>query len=515
MNALSQRPVHPLLFAALPVLSLMLANFDEVAWDVALGALALAEALGAATWMLVRAALVRERHRAALLATLLVLSLLSVSRARLLEEALLSYGGATTFRLAVTLWGLAVLLLALVLRRTRRDLRLATGAANFAGLAVVGLLCVRLAGAQGAARQGGWAGAPPGSRAEGAAPPAGEAAPSVYLLIPDAHGRHDLLSSNYGVDSTAFLAGLRARGFRIVEGSRSNYDRTSYSIPSLLGLDYLPAGYVPSIHSAPVVPAAARFLKDRGYVFVGVQTLPEVDLRLVDVLVRRPAWSGDFHDELFGAFLSLRQTWEERQRERIRFAFEALAQVAGTRPRQFVVAHVKAPHEPYVFLHDGSEAPAEPPSRRSESVRGYAEQVQYVDRLILEAIDVILAKERIPPVIVLVGDHGPWEYYAGDSNQGLNGSFLLDHFSNLVAVRLPKGGPDCLWDGMTLVNVLRSVLRCQFQAPLEPLPDRSFITSITSDEAPALDVTDQTGTPEDWARYARLHELDQASGAGR
>jgi len=68
--------------------------------------------------------------------------------------------------------------------------------------------------------------------------------PDVYYIILDAYGRADRLQTYYGYDNTPFLKALEARGFFIATQSEANYNQTPLCLASALSMNYLkpPAG---------------------------------------------------------------------------------------------------------------------------------------------------------------------------------------------------------------------------------------------------------------------------------
>ena len=79
--------------------------------------------------------------------------------------------------------------------------------------------------------------AKPVSRAAGAHGPAIK--PSIYLLILDEYANSDALREQFGFDNHEFQDSLRHLGFRIPHQVRSNYMRTTLSLPSLLNFTHL------------------------------------------------------------------------------------------------------------------------------------------------------------------------------------------------------------------------------------------------------------------------------------
>lgn len=65
--------------------------------------------------------------------------------------------------------------------------------------------------------------------------------PDIYLIALDGYARGDILASEYGYNNLAFEGALRELGFTIPERSQSNYTHPVYSIAACLNMDYLSA----------------------------------------------------------------------------------------------------------------------------------------------------------------------------------------------------------------------------------------------------------------------------------
>ena len=63
--------------------------------------------------------------------------------------------------------------------------------------------------------------------------------PDLYYFVLDGYGRADVLAENFDFDNSAFLEGLRQRGFVVADQSRSNYFWTNLSLASSLNLGLL------------------------------------------------------------------------------------------------------------------------------------------------------------------------------------------------------------------------------------------------------------------------------------
>ena len=62
--------------------------------------------------------------------------------------------------------------------------------------------------------------------------------PNIHLLLLDGYPRRDVLEG-LGFDNGSFLSAMAERGFEVYPGSRSNYERTPFSLLTLLTLRHL------------------------------------------------------------------------------------------------------------------------------------------------------------------------------------------------------------------------------------------------------------------------------------
>jgi hypothetical protein len=187
----------------------------------------------------------------------------------------------------------------------------------------------------------------------------------------------------------------------------------------------------------------------------------------------------------------------EVHRSRIRNIFDVLQHLPPTEEPKFVFAHIIAPHPPFVFAADGTPVtPEEPFTLRftfddsdpsgKDYIRGYRDQVVYVNGELEKVITAILENSEVPPVIVLFGDHGP------DSNSG-QVSYVQERMTNLIAVHAPTGDAG-LYPDITLVNVFRVVFNEVFGADYPLLPDRVLYSEYAKPYE-FLDVTEDIDPP--------------------
>jgi hypothetical protein len=337
--------------------------------------------------------------------------------------------------------------------------------------------------------------------------------PDIYYIILDAYGRSDVLANFYGVDNSGFLHWLEQKGFFVASQGHTNYTQTIFSVAASMNMEYIGPNQ-PLVNGRDYFSRLiqenqlADLLKECGYRTIAFESgffftdHPDVDLYLSG-----GNWLNEFEslllaDTPLGMLMEQQTLVKQRQgypahRDRILFAFEQLGELAAQPGPKFIFAHILSPHPPFVF--DAQGKPIQP--ARSYSIgdgddfrgsweeyrRGYAGQVQFVDKKLEQAIDRILADSEKPPVIIIQGDHGPGGHLDWDSPAQ---SCLAERTSILNAYYLPGDGAAQLYPEISPVNSFRVVLNQYFAAGLELLPDKTYFTSHRLTRQ-VIDITDQ------------------------
>jgi len=126
---------------------------------------------------------------------------------------------------------------------------------------------------------------------------------------------------------------------------------------------------------------------------------------------------------------------------------------------KFVMAHLLLPHEPFVFTPDGRY---EYHHTDDEFEIGYRNNAEFIDSHLGEVLANIIARSSVPPVIIVMGDHGP---------NGTPPEMLLPI---LNAYYIPNAAEDDFYDRITPVNSFRVVFNAHFSTDYEILEDLSY-----------------------------------------
>lgn len=333
--------------------------------------------------------------------------------------------------------------------------------------------------------------------------------PDIYYIILDGYGRQDILQALYNFDNSDFLNALKSRGFYIAEESTSNYVQTLLSLSSSLNLDYLQSlkaegakiegreDLVGLLKKSKV----RSILAQNGYQLVSFRnsynaTIPDAEIYYDDTGVAYPVTPFEsividhtlirvllhvpfFHEALI-------EMPYDTHRNQILSTFTRLQQIPSLDGDYFVYAHIIAPHPPFVFDKNGNPLPHNEPFRladgnnyiknhsREDYIEGYRNQAQYINKLVLQTVDAILANSDTPPIIIIQGDHGPGSHlHQGSLKKTLPG----ERFSILNAYYFPDQDYASLYPSISPVNSFRLLLNQFFGGNYALIPDRHYYST--------------------------------------
>ena len=135
---------------------------------------------------------------------------------------------------------------------------------------------------------------------------------------------------------------------------------------------------------------------------------------------------------------------------------DVLGTVPGIPGPKFVYLHLSSPHPPWVFDSAGSY------KNEDDLYPGYTDAVAYLDKRMPDILRNIIAKSKVPPIIILQGDHG----YAA----GVQYARLL----NLNAYYLPGNGKQLVYPTITPINSFRLIFNAYFGGKYPMLADKGY-----------------------------------------
>ena len=310
--------------------------------------------------------------------------------------------------------------------------------------------------------------------------------PDIYLILLDGHGRSDVLKNEFGYDNSQFINGLKDMGFYVASCSQSNYASTKYSLTSMFQMDYIQVvdgqDRIPALKSTPFLET----LRANGYSVFTFENYASGHFNLGEDLrfSRHQFALGEIDisgglNEFEGIMLNTSITrlfldteiipgFNENELIKLeyyehylqtKYILAKLPEIPKLKSPKFVFVHILVPHIPQIFTPDGSFRYPEDTTRN-----GYRDNAEFIDTQILPIVNKILVQSEKPPVIILMGDHGP------PANLG---SPEL-RMENLDAYFVDQNAKSKLYNSITPVNSFRIVLNEYFGSDYPLLDDVSY-----------------------------------------
>lgn len=309
--------------------------------------------------------------------------------------------------------------------------------------------------------------------------------PDIYYLIPDGYTSFHGLKKYFNFDNAEFLKFLKDKGFFVAQKSTCNFMQTYTSLASVLNLKYI--NHLKNEMGAN--SQNVRFLYEmvrNNYLF---QLLKQKGYRTIHLgcgkgeSMNNPYADLDFRFADMSEFMmfllqtSMLRPFENRfidDIKRVRMQFDKAKQlISMTDKPKIMFIHFLLPHPPLAVDRNGNRLP-----KYDHRILGsdwlprdrYVEQTLYTNKLMTEFIDQVLKKSKRKPVIVLLGDHGPYI-----NTEGKN-KFIDQRIGILNAVYMPDFSGTKFYDTITALNTMREVISKIFGLNLERLKDKVFFS---------------------------------------
>jgi hypothetical protein len=333
--------------------------------------------------------------------------------------------------------------------------------------------------------------------------------PDVYYIVLDSYGRKDLLEDIYRYDDSSFLSFLKSKGFYIAECSQSNYNHTWFSISSALNMDYTAQKPGRNSESHPSLKIKNSLLRetleklgyqmtafDTGYDFIDLSdakyyfhqgqswelaTMTSAPINSFELMFMRTT--------IISPILEINGISEDKieqinKQQMMDFIYSHLQNVPDLPGPKFIYAHINTTHPPYFFRQSAEQREAENKidpavAKLGGQTRLYRDSLVYSDPKVEKVIDAILAKSKVPPIIIVQGDHAP--FISNDKQ---------DAFDILNAYFFPKQDYSELYPSISPVNSFRVILNQYFSGSYPILKDQSYY-SVSRDSWSFTEVDNQ------------------------
>ena len=482
-------PVHPLFFAAYPIIALLAFNITELNISAGVRSLFLSVLLGIFLLFIFRW-IYRDARLGAFVASAILI--LFYSYGHIYNQLIgITALGKHPFqhRTLIPLWVVLAILTLWWASRRPKNISTLTYSLNIIGLILILLPVFQLASFY-VQRNVSEASAESESTTLNLKP--GNHPPDIYYIILDGYGRSDVIKQ-YGVDNTEFLNTLKDLGFFVADCAQSNYAQTKMSLTSSLNFNYLDQlsdHFVPGstdrtgMYALIQRNAARKSLEKAGYKTVSFASgFPMTEftdapyffspksswreLNDFESLLVKTTLAGSIEPGTANTDTDMPNSSPALARQRTLFTLEKLPTIASLPGPKFVFVHLVIPHPPFVFgLTGGPPAPEQEGISRTEQIAiHYRDQAMYISSRMKEIIPQIIASSTTPPVIVIQGDHGPTVPSEARERMRILNVYYLPGVDAQV---YPK---------ITPVNTFRVIFNSYFGQNLELLDDVSLYSN--------------------------------------
>ncbi len=327
--------------------------------------------------------------------------------------------------------------------------------------------------------------------------------PTIYYLVMDAYTSNGVLKEYFDFDNSAFTDYLKEKGFYVADKAISNYGQTVLSIPSALNMSYLDSivDVLGEEHKSrwPMADVlnnnrVLNILRGQGYKSISFDAsmFEVVYLKDADVFHQTPGTQFSlYQNELIN--MSVIRAFNRRKpivtdspedfhRRKILEAFRVMETIPEKNTPYYVHGHVLAPHQPFLFDKDGNPVqpghnyniwlPLDSNTDNSYYKRGYIEQLQFVNKKLIHLINKIIADSKVPPIIILQGDHGSCSELR--NNHGYENNDFKERFSIINAYYFPDQDYSMLYDTISPINSFKVVMNKYFDGNYTLEPDRAY-----------------------------------------
>jgi len=501
-NFIKSAVIHPVLFAIVPILSILSTNLNEVILDHTALSLLFIFIVICPLWYVINLFL-KNTMKSGLIVTLGLIMFFSYAYfIRLTNQTGIDVGSLPfshhTYALPIY-FGL-LLLGVIILIRTKKNLIDLTALTNIIGIVLIVMLLPNIVSY---ALEYEVSEVTSSLNYEIVDIPELKNRPNIYYIILDEYTRADILEEIYNYDNQDFLSTLNKKGFQIPSASYSNYATSSLALTSILNMDYInDKNFRPTFDAKNNLynnNQFMRILKSLDYQIIAISLeygYPEVaDYHLCPP----PLFLNQFHTTLMDTtlwqpFSMLFVSAGDPHRERILCKFSELSNLDSSADKPFFVyAHIMVPHPPYLFGPNGESVTPELLSIGAGSWRdksGYVKQLQFTNKKVLETIDNILLESDTLPIIIIQGDHGtPTLLGGGGLNwKNINDDSITERMSIFTAYYFPHLESELIYDTITPVNTFRLVMKNYLNGDYELLEDRIYFSNYQNQ----LNFTDVT-----------------------
>ena len=474
---LSKLPIHTFLFSLFPIMFFFQGNLHEIPFGDVIFPLFLSISITFLSWVILRKFI--GSQRSGLIISLIIMSFINLGNIRFFisDNPTESLQSSVEGQILVSILLLVnVIGIIYFLKKHRLDAK--TSIANVVSMTMIGVLIFSITSFSVTT-------ADDNSFANLSDIPVQisdvENKPNIYFIILDEYAGSIQLKNDFNFDNSNFSIELEKRDFFVGNESFSNYPNTSLSVPSIMNMiyfDFIPDKLGKDSKNIRVVEKminennVMKILQANGY---KITTLDGVVGRIPNTYLADITLCSSIFDInpdirknfalVYVPIVGLQElVFSEVIRSKLECSFSALIDFnEDTKNPDFVVAHLRFPHSPYIYDSFGNSVSINDRGDKN----AYLEQLKFANKKTLEIIDSIQERSS-ENIIIVISDHG-YRPYINWENPTIDD--YIRGFNILAAYYLPGEEKH---EKIAPVNIFRTIFNSYLETNYEILDDRQI-----------------------------------------
>jgi len=474
---LSKLPIHTFLFSLFPIMFFFQGNLHEIPFGDVIFPLFLSISITFLSWVILRKFI--GSQRSGLIISLIIMSFINLGNIRFFisDNPTESLQSSVEGQILVSILLLVnVIGIIYFLKKHRLDAK--TSIANVISMTMIGVLIFSITSFSITT-------ADDNSLANLSDIPVQisdvENKPNIYFIILDEYAGFIQLKNDFNFDNNNFSIELEKRDFFVGTESFSNYPNTSLSVPSIMNMiyfDFIPDKLGKDSKNIRVVEKminennVMKILQSNGYkitILDGVVgRIPNTYLADITLCTSIFDINPDIRKNfalVYVPIVGLQDlVFNEVIRNKLECSFSALIDFnEDTKNPDFVVAHLRFPHSPYIYDSFGNSVSINDRGDKN----AYLEQLKFANKKTLEMIDSIQERSS-ENIIIVISDHG-YRPYINWENPTIDD--YIRGFNILDAYYLPGEEKH---EKIAPVNIFRTIFNSYLEMDYEILDDRQI-----------------------------------------
>ena len=474
---LSKLPIHTFLFSLFPIMFFFQGNLHEIPFGDVIFPLFLSISITFLSWVILRKFI--GSQRSGLILSLVIMSFINLGNIRFFisDNPTESLQSSVEGQILVSIL-LLVNIIGIIYFLKKHRLEAKTSIANVISMTMIGVLIFSITSFSITT-------ADDNSLANLSDIPVQisdvENKPNIYFIILDEYAGFIQLKNDFNFDNNNFSIELEKRDFFVGTESFSNYPNTSLSVPSIMNMiyfDFIPDKLGKDSKNIRVVEKminennVMKILQSNGYkitILDGVVgRIPNTYLADITLCTSIFDINPDIRKNfalVYVPIVGLQDlVFNEVIRNKLECSFSALIDFnEDTKNPDFVVAHLRFPHSPYIYDSFGNSVSINDRGDKN----AYLEQLKFANKKTLEMIDSIQERSS-ENIIIVISDHG-YRPYINWENPTIDD--YIRGFNILDAYYLPGEEKH---EKIAPVNIFRTIFNSYLEMDYEILDDRQI-----------------------------------------